>query len=294
MASCAPVLGRCLAIIERSATVKPAIDLFRPVTWVLVLTICIAGCTHLVPSVRQPDRLYSIDDEIAWVRYDLGTQNGLLSAYWASPNTTTRNAVITERMYAIDVLYTKYESQLTHENQDVNFGATAVELGLTTAATLVPVAQTTRLLSGIATGVNGLDTAYNEKILLSKTIQNVQTQMRANRSEQAAIILANMKCDLNDYPLGLAMSDLESYYRAGTFTAGLIKLSDTVSKAEGDAQQKKEAQTAAESIAAAAVAKAASELNAKVAELTATPAWCRSSREGWQSERACHGFRAGA
>jgi hypothetical protein len=242
MESCVPMLGRYRGFMKRSDAARPKIDTLRQVFWLLLLVICTAGCTHLVPSVRQPDRLYSTDDEIAVVRNYLEVQNGLMMRYATSPDVNTRNAIITERIYAIDVFYTKYESQLTHENQDVNFGATAVELGLTTAATLVPVAQTTRLLSGIATGVNGLDTAYNEKILLSKTIQNVQTQMRANRNEQAAIILANMKCDLSDYPLGLAMSDLESYYRAGTFTAGLIKLADTVSKAEGDAQEKKNAQ----------------------------------------------------
>jgi len=80
----------------------------------------------------------------------------------------------------------------------------------------------------------------------------VQTQMRANRAEQAALILGNMKCPLATYPIGMALSDLEAYYRAGTFTAGLIKLSDTVNKAESDAKASKDAQAPAPPKGAAA------------------------------------------
>jgi hypothetical protein len=121
----------------------------------------LSGCylDGLGPTTRQPDRLYPTDQEIGWVRAYLDNQNDLMTRYISSPDVLTRNTIITARMYAIDVLYTKYESQLTHENQDVSFGATAVQLGLTTTASLIPVAQTTRLLSGIASGVNGLDTA---------------------------------------------------------------------------------------------------------------------------------------
>jgi hypothetical protein len=143
-------------------------------------------------------------------------------------------------MYAIDLYYTKYESQLTHESQDANFIATAVSLGLTTAGSLITVAETTRILSGLATGVTGLNTAYNEKVLLNNAIQNVQSQMRANRHEQAALIYASMQCRVDVYPMGMALSDLEGYYRGGTFTAGLVRLSGTVNKAEQEAKARKE------------------------------------------------------
>jgi len=148
-------------------------------------------------------------------------------------------------MYAIDIFYTKYESQLTHENQEANFLSTMTALGLNTAGAITTSASGTRILSALAGGVIGADSAYNEKILLSKAIQNVQTQMRANRAEQAALILAGMKCAIQDYPMGTALSDLEAYYRAGTFTAGLVRLSGTVAAAEDIAKAKKDVQTAA-------------------------------------------------
>jgi hypothetical protein len=205
----------------------------------------LTGCVSTIfPSLRQPDRLYSIDEEVGRVRAALDSQD-LWDSFARAPSKSSRNAYITARMYAIDILYTKYESQLTHENQEVNFLATATSIGLNSVGALTTVASTARILSGIAGGVTGMDNAYNDKVLLSKAIQNVQTQMRANRAEQAALIFANLRCPLPNYPMGMALSDLEAYYRAGTFTAGLIKLSETVNKAEAEAKAKKDVQTPA-------------------------------------------------
>jgi hypothetical protein len=80
--------------------------------------------------------------------------------------------------------------------------------------------------------VTGVDGAFNQKVLITKTIQNVQTQMRKDRHDQAAIIFNNMKCKVDVYPLGMALSDLELYHRAGTFSSGLIGIANTVNTAE--------------------------------------------------------------
>ena len=77
--------------------------------------------------------------------------------------------------------YQVYEANLTKEIQDEGLLGTATLLGLTTASTLVSPAPTKTILSGLATGVAGLDKAYNEKELLSNAMQALQTQMRADR-----------------------------------------------------------------------------------------------------------------
>ena len=123
--------------------------------------VILCGCNgHFLPSLRQPDRLYPIDAEVSMVR----AYSEDLAVHGASKSKTQRNAFITARMYAIDLQYTKYESQLTHEGQNEGFLATAVNLGLTTTSTLVTPPGTKSILSGLATMFTGLDTAYNEKI----------------------------------------------------------------------------------------------------------------------------------
>ena len=219
--------------LVRRAGVGGFIDAWPRIICLTLVLPLVAGC--FVPSVRQPDRLYTIDQEIQQIRTALNARPDIWACFNAADQRSCRNAYITLRMYAIDVLYTKYEASLTHEKQDIDFGATAVSLGLTSTASLIPVAQTSRILSGIATGVTGLNTAYNEKVLLSHAIQNLQTQMRTDRARQAAGIIAKMESPIEKYTFGMALSDLEEYYAAGTITSGLIGLSTTVNKAAVEA-----------------------------------------------------------
>jgi hypothetical protein len=197
----------------------------------------VSGC---VTAVKTPERLYSVDEETAALRKALDNPSLSWNAYAditnAEQQRAVRNNLITARMYAIDIQYTNYESALMHDAQEGDFIAKAASLTLTTTASLIPVAQTSRTLSGIATGVTGIDDAYNEKVLRAQLIQNIQSAMRISRHDQAAIIYANMKCSSVDYTLPMALSDLETYYRAGTVTGGIIKLTQTVSKAAVDAK----------------------------------------------------------
>src|SRR5260370_5483315 len=209
----------------------------------IALCAVLAGCIVGIPSLGEPSRMLTVTDEIPPV----GTvENRLFEQYLATVNSsptaakTYRNEYITARMSAIDMAYTNYEIALTDESGGTDFGATVASLGLTTTAALIPVAQTSRLLSGIATGVTGVDGAFNQKVLITKTIQNVQTQMRKDRHDQAAIIFNNMKCKVDVYPLGMALSDLELYHRAGTFSSGLIGIANTVNKAEATSKPVKD------------------------------------------------------
>jgi cell wall-associated NlpC family hydrolase len=111
-----------------------------------------------------------------------------------------------------------------------------------------------------------LDTAYSEKVLKSQIIQNVLASMRTARHDQAAVLYANMYCPIAVYPIGVALSDLESYYRAGTFQTGLIKLTQTVSKAETDSKANQDSNKPAPT----ADSKAKLEANAAEATVKAT------------------------
>ena len=153
--------------------------------------------------------------------------------------------MLTARMYVADMEYQVYEANLTKEIQDEGLLGTATVLGLTTASTLVAPAPTKTILSGLATGVTGLDKAYNEKELLSNAMQALQTQMRADRKAEAAEIYAKMFRDaganvkkptpIGEYTWTMALADAEAYYQAGTISSGLIGLSRTVSNKETNA-----------------------------------------------------------
>jgi hypothetical protein len=162
-----------------------------------------------------------------------------------SDKAVARNEMLTARMYVADMEYQVYEANLTKEIQDEGLFGTAAILGLTTASTLVSPAPTKTILSGLATGVTGLDKAYNEKELLSNAMQALQTQMRADRKAQAAEIYARMLRDvgngvkmptpIGEYTWAMALADAEAYYQAGTISSALIGLSRTVANKETNA-----------------------------------------------------------
>jgi hypothetical protein len=202
-----------------------------------------AGCTS---SQEGPIRPITIADDVANAKL---FADAALSDFYAGPmahRAEVRNEIITARMFIADMEYHYYEARLTKEVQEEGLGATLTSLGLTTAATLLPAASTKAILAGAATAVTGADKAYSEKELLSNTIQALQTQMRADRKTQAAVIYAKMLRDngktitpIIEYTLPMALSDAETYYQAGTIASALIGLSKTLANAEQNADEAK-------------------------------------------------------
>ena len=133
-----------------------------------------------------------------------------------------RDDWVTARMYAIDIQYTAYESALTRERQGVGFGAALATIGLTTASTLVPALQTKDILTGTAGALTGARAAYENDILFAHSVEWIQTQMRAQRTLVGERILRGLTLPIMAYTLAAAASDLEDYYRAGTFTGGVL------------------------------------------------------------------------
>lgn len=212
----------------------------------VALMLSAEGCTS---NQLGPQRPIAIDEDVAWTR-PLAVPD-LSIFYSASPTqqASIRNQILTARMYIADVEYHNYEARLTREMQDEGLLATATSLGLTTSSTLLTPVATKTILSGIATAVTGLDKTYNEKELLSNTIQALQTQMRVDRKTQAAVIYAKMFKDagsnvktptsIAEYPLPMALSDVDAYYQAGTIASALVGLSKTLATADRNADQAK-------------------------------------------------------
>jgi len=205
----------------------------------------LGGCvSSILPSLKEPDRLYDPQDEIAAIRQQVGPIGWGIDT---PPTPEQRNSYISLRMYAIDQNYTIYEKQLTHEAQETGLVASLVNLGLTGAGSVAPTAQVGKALSAAATGFTGASQAYDKDVLLAQSIQNLQTQMRADRNAKASIILTSMRCPVSSYNMGMVLSDLEEYYRAGTLPNALI----TITKTVGDAEQQAKGAKAAANPAAA-------------------------------------------
>jgi hypothetical protein len=142
-------------------------------------------------------------------------------------------------MYIIDANYSQYEANFGRQNAQLGFAADSVSQGLNTAGALFVVVPTVRILSGVAGGITGIKGSYQSDLLGSKTVEIIQSQMRANRDQIAAQIIQKMGQPTSTYPLPLAYTDLETYYRAGTFASGIIKAAEVVGANAAEAQDEK-------------------------------------------------------
>jgi len=223
---------------------KLGAKLFPRMLFLMLGASTLGGCWGPA-ALTEPERLTATADELAPIRATFDDFD-LWARYSSIRDPLTRmayrNDIITARMYAIDINYTNYETRLGADAHGVDFTTAVLSHAASLAVPLINVQQTKDIVSATGGLIGFYGTAYNEKLLLQQTIQHVQAGMRQARYRQAGHILANMRCDAAVYPLGLALSDLEIYYRAGTFSTGLIKVTENVAKATTDAQAEKNKQ----------------------------------------------------
>jgi hypothetical protein len=197
----------------------------------LTLSGCVTDQYCIPTGCSGPERLLPVNQELEFIAVNYGYSE-VLSRYLAEPSLdgkkAIRNEFIFERIYAMDVKYTFYEDSLTKESQSEGFWAAVTNAALTGTGALIPVAQTTRLLSGIAAGLTTVDQAYNKQFLYNKAVQILQAQMRAKRADVQSQIVVRARFPVTEYPLGMAMIDLEEYYRAGTLSSAFVDLSESI------------------------------------------------------------------
>lgn len=207
--------------------------MFKVVASSLCLAVILSGCESSIQG--QPDRLSLSSEETAAInaRAAIPPQNERL-------NEPSRNEIITTRMYLIDQQYTDFENALYREGRGGDFALTVAQIVVGAVGSIVNPASTSQALSGVGGVLAGVGQAYDEELLADRAIQAIITQMQASRAEVRSAILAKLSLTIQQYPLGLALRDLEEYYGAGTLTGGLAALSETAAnrlqEAEDSAQ----------------------------------------------------------
>jgi hypothetical protein len=196
----------------------------------LIAALLVAACATIDGG---PQRLYSLDQEVAEAQARLpGLEQQYNNADKGSDaQKQFRNEYIARRMYIIDVEYSSYEAGLTSDRQKFTFGASVASEAMNTVGALTPVGATARALNGAAGAVNATSGFYDKDLIIAKTIQIVEAQMRAQRDLVAKNILQRRSESTITYPLSAALSDLEDYYRAGTMNSGLIQATGDASAA---------------------------------------------------------------
>jgi len=200
----------------------------------LLIALLTSGCLASIDG--GPPRLFSIAEESAVARVRLADGE---NAYYARTAQTVlvRNEIITGRMRAADSYYYEFEAGLIRERQQLGFLSSIVSIGLSGAVPLVYAEGTKNILGAASSGLQGATKAFSDEVLFQKTVQVLATQMRARRDAVAAEMIKKMKTlTLEDYPLSMALGDVDEYYAAGSIAGALIEIQKTVSAKADDAE----------------------------------------------------------
>jgi hypothetical protein len=144
-----------------------------------------------------------------------------------------RNAILSDLMAVIDFNYHEFEVRLHSEKVLKNAAADIVTLGLTAASTAVGGEEAKTILSAIATGVVGVNTALDKNVFQNNTIEALELEMRSLRAQRERDLINGMADTDAHYPLQSGIRDVIAYYYAGSLTDAMLGL---VEKTGADAQ----------------------------------------------------------
>lgn len=174
-----------------------------------------------------------------------------LYALYTAPTTSeterfrVRNELVLARMYAIDLRFRDYIIDLSQESRQSNFLLKLIGLGLSGAGAAIEVSATQSILAAIDTGLEGASEAFNRDILVDRTVQVLTTQMQAERARLRTEILINLSKSTEEYPLFLALAQVEDFYYAGTIPGALAAVSQKVGAEAENRTARQAAQVAA-------------------------------------------------
>ena len=188
---------------------------------ILALCLLLNGCSA---ESGHPPLPVDLDAEVAGLQSE---QNALAIVNCLKTPLATqdicRDEIVQARLITIDDQYTQFRQAFYGEARWGSFAATITSLGLTSAASLSPLGAA-HILGAAATGVTGTQAAYEKQVLIDQTANAIETSMNSGRGLVAVRIRQGLQHSAQDYPLAVALSDLQDYYNAGTLLGALADI----------------------------------------------------------------------
>ena len=203
----------------------------------LILCSSLAGCASLTGYPSDPAGNQSDIDSFRSgfgsdiiVEYTAATDAGSRKSY--------RDRIVLERLVAYDSSFKSFERNLSSQTNYINTAGDLAVLGLSAASTVAASAATKTVLSAAAIGVQGAGGKINKDLFYQAALPAMLTQMEANRATVLADIIKGTAETDAQYPLAMALHDIDRYANAGSIPSALSVITkaatDTKAAAEAD------------------------------------------------------------
>ncbi len=148
-----------------------------------------------------------------------------------------RNRLVMAYMFGIDLSYNEYERNLLDAVRQNDLGASSASMALSTIGSVIGNPALAQALSATNAIVTGTHTAIGRDYLINQTMTTLQTQMRANRANQRALIVRRRNLDYVDWDSCMALSDVLAYEQAGTLNGAIAAVAANAADANRQGEQ---------------------------------------------------------
>lgn len=187
----------------------------------------IAGCSTLRYG-GAPEPSFDVDKDLEQLAKEFEPADSISKFYKFQASEKdekkveqARDKFITGRITMMNIRYIQFIRSLTSEKALLDTATALLTLGLNLAGTSVGAASTKTVLAAISAGMIGSKEAVDKNYFFDKTIPALVSQMNAERKKALVPLLLGIKHTLDDYPFAHAVTDLNNYYMAGTFTGAI-------------------------------------------------------------------------
>jgi hypothetical protein len=132
-----------------------------------------------------------------------------------------RDAVVYGRISVIDIRYFQFEKALAGTSNGLVTGADLTVLLLNGLGATTGAASAKAALAAASAGVIGTKATINTDLFYQKTLPALVTQMNAGRQKQLATIKTGLGKSVDEYSLGEALNDVQTYYVVGTLPSAV-------------------------------------------------------------------------
>jgi hypothetical protein len=165
-----------------------------------------------------------------------------LVANYYSPQTTgeerllLRNQIVSSRMNGYEAAYSDFKRRLNGDANTLNLAADLSVLGLAGAAATTGSLTAATALGAASAGIIGAKGAINADLYFQRTLPALIAQMDANRARAKLPIVRGLRKSDADYPLAIALVDLDALRDAGGIPTAIGGLTQQAEAAKTSAE----------------------------------------------------------
>ena len=189
-----------------------------------MLAMAMAGLLAGCSTIRYggaPEPSFDVDKDLKQLAEKF-EPTASISDFYTKNTKEARDEFITGRITMMNIRYIQFIRNLTSEKQLLDTAVAMLTLGLNLAGASFAAASTKTVLAAISAGVVGSKEAIDKNYFFDKTIPALVAQMNAERKKALYPLLFGLKQKtLDDYSFAQAVTDLNDYYLAGTFTGAI-------------------------------------------------------------------------